>query len=99
VIPVGPGADLFNVHERLHDTSSSEMGANSWGGRGRGSDGSESGTGFGTIGKNWSDKTWRRSVWEVARVPSNFRRGGILLACHPWHVESSFGRKVVDPGA
>ena len=92
MIPEGPGADLLDMQERLRETSSSEMGAKSRGGSGAGSEGSESGTGFRTIGKNRSDRTWRRSVWEVARVPSNFRRGGILLAHRPWRHAVAFHR-------
>jgi len=58
VIPNGLGADLLDEQERLRETSSSEMGVKSQGGRGAGSEGSESGTGFGTMGKNRSDNTW-----------------------------------------
>jgi len=61
-IPEGPGVDLLDVQERLQETSSSDMGAKSRAGRGAGSEGSESGIGFGTMGKNRSDRTWRRSV-------------------------------------
>jgi len=82
-MPDRPGADLLDVWERLRATSSSEMGANPQGGSGAGLEGSESGTGFRTVRKNQLDKTCQRSVWEVARVPSSFRRGGILLACRP----------------
>jgi len=91
-MPEGPGADLLDVQERLRETSSSDMGAKSRGGRGAGSEGSESGTGFGTMGKNRSERTWRRSVWDVARVPSSFRRGGILLARRPCRQAVAFHR-------
>jgi len=89
-MPDGPGADLFDVCDRFWATSSSDIGANPWGGSGAGSDGSESGTGFGTVRKNLSVRTCRRSVWEVAREPSSFRRGGILLAWRPWRQAVAF---------
>ena len=85
-------ADLLDEQDRLQETSLSDMSAKSRGGRGAGSEGSESGSGFGTMGKNRSDRTWRRSVWDVARVPLSFRRGGILLACRPCRQAVAFHR-------
>jgi len=83
-MPVGPGADLFEAVTRFLVTSSSVIGIKPHEGRGGGSSGSESGIGFGTVGKKCSDRTWRRLVCDTAREPSGFRRGGILLAQRPW---------------
>jgi len=80
---VGLGVDLLEVVARFFATSSSDMGLKCHCGRGRGSSGSKSGISFGTVGKNLSDRTWQRSVCNVVREPSGFRRGGILLAHRP----------------
>jgi len=56
-MPVGPSANLLEVHARLWATSSSVMGLKRRGGRGGRSSRSESGIGLGMVGKNQSDKT------------------------------------------
>jgi len=78
-MPEGPRADLLEVVERLTVISSTVIGAKSRTGLGAGSSGSAAGTGLGTVGKNRSERTWRMLVWDVAKDPSNFRRGGNLV--------------------
>ena len=83
-IPVKPGAEELDVQARLFATSSSVMsrkGCDDWMG---GSSGWTAGIGTGTEGKNRSARTaWIVKV-DVAKLPSDVRRGGMWLTWRPW---------------
>jgi len=44
------------------------------------------------MGKNRSERTWRKSVWDMAKEPSSFRSRGILFARRPWCHAVAFHR-------